>query len=1086
MNKIKRFSVPICLALLGIGILLLGAWDMQHVAAAPRPDAWYQVDPIPEPWAGTGTIQCPEDTEHFYLVGGVNADWIDINTVRRYDVQAGMWEDLAPLPIVNRGASLACYQGRIYAAGGLNAGMGLLDTLYIYNIASNSWSTGANLPAANIGMAMGAWDGKLYLAGGWSGIDPWVPLADVHVYNIATDTWTPNGRPDMPVPSNFSAVIQAGPYLYVVGGLSGDYNNNLNTTQCYNMQDDVWEQGPLFNSRRALAGMAITEGYLYAVGGDANGGDDFDATDIVERLDLTLWPGGAWTDISDPLPEPLMTASFCSEGLTGGEIWAVGGLDLFDNPVDFMYYRPSEPCADFYFGDLVKETDSLGNFPGEVVHYVLPVYNAGTETDTFDVSASGVWTIILPVTSLTLDPGESGQVMVDVEIPVGAIPGDFDIATVTVTSQADSAMQDTAELTTFVVEWVGEKDPIPHPLGLSAHVQCVDDPNRLYVIGGADAPGSPSNLAFSYDVLNNSWEQLAYMPGLNWLPTGACVEGKIYVQWWSTNLLIYDIAFNTWSFEAGIPRLTEGAALGAWDGKLYLVGGAIDAPNYQATGEVDVYDIAHHTWTANGGTPMPQATDYAGVVQIGQYLYIVGGMSYIYENVYLVQRYDMSTDSWQTADYPSGFVFPALTATGEYLYAMGGDPPEDEQWTSSDLVERLSLDEWISGGWEDINVPLPKPSIGASSYCTNALTGGEIWHIGGGDATTWTVYTDTLYLSSEPCVTYSVELLAPGGGSGMIGGSVEYELTITNTGTITDYYEVNVETTWPGGLITGSPFDGSGPVEPGESITTTIAVDIPQDVQPGDEGVSEVNVASLRDPSIAATGQITTLALGYGVAVNPESDEKLGAPGETLEYTLVVTNTGNVGGDEFSIALSGNTWTTTVPTSTGWLELGEAVEVLVAVNIPADAPPGADDFAVLTFSSAGDPEVSATSTLTSRTYVKGVVVKPESTEMIGKPGEALTYTLSVTNTGEAGDMFTIVVSGNLWTTEAPTMTIWLEADVSTEVQVVVSIPLDAVAGEWDVALLTFTSWDDPQTYATATLTSTAIWYQTLIPLAMKN
>jgi hypothetical protein len=764
--------------------------------------------------------------------------------------------------------------------------------------------------------------------------------------------------------------------------------------------------------------------------GDLDGDGDLDVYLANEAFDLTNLPDQVWLNDGNGSFHNTRQVLYTAHGV----IPALGDLDA-DSDLD-VYISGLEPGP-----DEVWLNDGLGNF------------NLGYRTNE---NLNGALAVL------------------------GDLDGDGDLDAVTL----DNVDNHNVFLNGG---WV-PTEPIPHPLALSAHVQCVDDPNSLYVIGGADGYGSPTNLVYRYDVLEDSWTQLADMPGLDWLPTGVCVDDKIYVQWSSTNLLIYDIATDTWSEEAGVPRITEGAALGAWGGNLYLVGGG-SSFTYEATDEVDIYDITNHAWHIAAGMPMPQATDYAGVVQVGQYLYIVGGMSYIYEEVYLVQRYDMATDSWLTADYESGFVFPALTATGEYLYAMGGDPPGDEQWTSSDLVQRLRLDEWLGGAWEDIHVPLPKISFGASSFCTDALTGGEIWHIGGGDGATGIVYTDTLYLPAEPCVGYGVDLLTPEGGRGEIGGSVKYVLTITNTGTITDYFGVDVETTWPEGAthLQGAlhlSLGGPGLVGPGESITVTISVDIPEDAMPGEEGVSSITVESLRDPSIATLGEITTLVLGYGVTVTPESAELLGAAGETLEYTLTVTNTGTFS-DTFVIAVSGNTWTTTAPVSTGWLEPGEEVEIPVTVTIPFDAPPGAEDVALLLFSSVGDPEVSANATLTSRTYTYGLEVSPESAEGWGKAGETLTYTLVVTNTGQAGDWYSIVLSGNLWMTEAPTQTVWLESGVTTTVEVVVSIPLEALAGEWDVAVLTITSQQDPDQFAVVTLTSRVpVWF-TYLPMITK-
>jgi len=973
MNKIKQLSVLICLVMLGIGMVLLAGWDMLRASAAPIPEAWYQVSPIPESWAGTGTIQCPNDPEHFYLVGGLNAAWIDINTVRRYDVQNATWEVLAPLPIVNRGASLACYQGRIYAAGGLNAGMGLLDTLYIYDIALDSWSTGANLPAANIGMALGVWDGKLYLTGGWSGIDPWVPLADVHVYDIATDTWTPNGRPDMPVPSNFGGVIQAGPYLYVVGGMSGDYNNNLNTTQRYNMQDNIWEQGPLFNSRRVLAGMAITEGYLYAVGGDANGGDAFDATDIVERLDLTLWPGGAWMDISDPLPEALMTASFCSESLTGGEIWAVGGLDIFDNPVDSMYYRPSEPCADFYFGDLGPESMATSGFRGETVTYTLSIHNDGTQPDTFSISASFIWNTAYPPTVGPLVPGESAELLVSVDIPLDTNVGDSDTAIITATSQGDPNALDAATLvTTAVTDWT-QADPIPVPLAANL-VQCPEIPGRFYMVGGILTGNVTSNTLYLYDIAQG-WIPLADLPAARRGVAAACYQGKIYVAggmggefWIWETLFIYDILSDTWTSGPELPDPVWGAAMGAWDGKLYLVGGnQTGDPYYTPVSRVDVFDIASEIWTAGGGLDMPVAASFFGSVQTGPYLYAVGGFSGdLAHNVDQTQRYNMATDEqWEIGPrFTSARALGPLAVTSSHLYMLGGDLDGGTEFDITDLVEELDLSVWPGGSWTDMGDPLPEINIYPASTCSEVLTGGEIWSVGGGyvnDVGDIILYDTNLYRPiGDPCVSYGVDLSEPPGKMGEAGSTVEYMVTITNTGVVTDYYTLEISTTW--GVVV--PPGGPGPVGSGERIQIAISVEVPQGANPGDQGVTEITAASISNPAAFDTTTITT-TVGLRdfdlLPISPIQQED--HPGNVLTYTLLVSNIGDFV-DSYNVEISA-TWETTASFTIGPLLPGEEGELLVVVTIPQDAVAEDWDDAVVTLTSQAKPSVTHSATLTS-------------------------------------------------------------------------------------------------------------------------
>lgn len=89
----------------------------------------------------------------------------------------------------------------------------------------------------------------------------------------------------------------------------------------------------------------------------------------------------------------------------------------------------------------------------------------------------------------------------------------------------------------------------------------------------------------------------------------------------------------------------------------------------------------------------------------------------------------------------------------------------------------------------------------------------------------------------------------------------------------------------------------------------------------------------------------------------------------------------------------------------------------------------------------------------------------------GFPGQTITYTLLVSNTGTAAQTFTISVGTSQWKTTAPTsIPVWpgYQKDFSVEV----SIPTNAPAGERDTVLITVTSQQDPTATASILLTTT--------------
>jgi hypothetical protein len=195
---------------------------------------------------------------------------------------------------------------------------------------------------------------------------------------------------------------------------------------------------------------------------------------------------------------------------------------------------------------------------------------------------------------------------------------------------------------------------------------------------------------------------------------------------------------------------------------------------------------------------------------------------------------------------------------------------------------------------------------------------------------------------------------------------------------------------------------------------------------------------------------MTVAAPAFGVDVGP--DQALSErPAKTVTYQVTVMNTSNGPEDTFDIeAVSGNGWTTTAPATVGPLGPGESETIDVVVAIPSDAVPGDTDAAVLTATSQGDSGVSDSATLTTTvTGEYGVVITPPEAAATGLPGEMVTYTLSVMNTGDVTATFGITYTGNTWAVQLSDTSLEIGAGESVELLVSVSIPVAAENGDSD-------------------------------------
>jgi uncharacterized repeat protein (TIGR01451 family) len=221
----------------------------------------------------------------------------------------------------------------------------------------------------------------------------------------------------------------------------------------------------------------------------------------------------------------------------------------------------------------------------------------------------------------------------------------------------------------------------------------------------------------------------------------------------------------------------------------------------------------------------------------------------------------------------------------------------------------------------------------------------------------------------------------------------------------------------------------------------------------------------------------------FGVALSPGAAARSALAGTTITYTLSVTNTGDTS-DGFTVAVSGNAFATHAPSEVGPLAPGAHTTFTVAVTIPGGASVGATDTAHVKVASKGNPSKFASSTLTTTVtdITRGVTLTPAALSQSGSPGAVLNYTLQVTNTGSAGDTFTVNVSGNAFATHAPASIGPLAAGASAAFDVQVTIPLTAAISASDAATLTLTSQGDGLTSTASTLTTTVAPYQLNLPL----
>jgi uncharacterized membrane protein len=309
--------------------------------------------------------------------------------------------------------------------------------------------------------------------------------------------------------------------------------------------------------------------------------------------------------------------------------------------------------------------------------------------------------------------------------------------------------------------------------------------------------------------------------------------------------------------------------------------------------------------------------------------------------------------------------------------------------------------------------------------------------------------------------TFGLHITGPAGGSGQPGNTVNYDVTVENTGDGTDLVVVT-GSSQHGWTVTDPPDPQH--IDAGQSKVFQVKVDIPTGALAGTKDTLIVTAQSTFDLGTTDTHKIVTTVgelSGYDLTGSPSGS---GEPGDTMDYYFTLENLAN-SSQLVDITLnSSHGWTIVNPPDPSYLlDPFGSVSPDFGLEIPEDAPIGTKDTLRVMASASKAGDVDTLVIVTSVVLDYGFTITGP-TSGIGNPGESKTYSsIKLKNIGGDTDGASMDwTSSNGWTvTGLDSSYPSIASGATVDLEATLEIPGDAPLGTKDTLTIAAASVADP-------------------------